>query len=84
MENKMINQWDYILIFTSGHHILWAEDPHNMDVEDAVAELQASGENLYEDRTERDHPTPAALLWYFTIITWILMYLLSPRGSNAV
>ena len=63
MENKMIDQWDYILILiiTGGHHILWPEHPQNVDVEDPVAELEASCENLYEDSTERDHPAPSAL-----------------------
>ena len=63
MENKMINQRDYILILiiTRGHGILWPKDPQNMDVEDTVAELEAGGENLYENCTERDDPAPAAL-----------------------
>ena len=66
MENKMIHHWDYILIIliliiTSGHHILGPKHAQNMDVEDSVAELDPSGENLYEDSTERDHPAPSAL-----------------------
>ena len=66
MENKMIHHWDYILIIliliiTGGHHILRPEHAQNMDVEDSVAELDPSGENLYEDSTERDHPAPSAL-----------------------
>ena len=66
MENKMINHWEYILkililIITGGHRILRAKHQANMDVEDPVAELEPSGENLYENSTERDHPAPAAL-----------------------
>ena len=63
MENTMINHWDYILILiiTGGHRILRPEHPQNMDVEDTVAELEPSGENLYENCTERDDPAPAAL-----------------------
>ena len=50
-----------VLIITSGHHILRPEHAQNMDVEDPVAELDPSGENLYENSAERDHPTPSAL-----------------------
>ena len=50
-----------VLIITCGHHILRPEHAQNMDVEDPVAELEPSGEDLYENSTERDHPAPAAL-----------------------
>ena len=62
----MINHRDYILIIliliiTGGHHILRPKHAQNMDVEDTVAELEPSGQNLYENGTERDHPAPSTL-----------------------
>ena len=59
----MINQWDS-LQNTGGHDIVWPEDSENVDVEDAVAELDARGEDLDEDSAGRDDPAPAALQWW--------------------
>ena len=59
----MINQWDS-LQNTGGHDIVWPEDSENVDVEDAVAELDPRGEDLDEDSTGRDDPAPAALQWW--------------------
>ena len=62
--SRVINNFNMIilrLIITGGHHILRPENAQNMDVEDPVAELDPSGENLYENSAERDDPTPSAL-----------------------
>ena len=50
-----------IVQITAGHHIVCPEDSENVDVEDAEAELDSSGEDLDQDGTGSDDPTPASL-----------------------
>ena len=50
-----------VLQITGGHDIVRAEDPEDVDVEDAEAELDARGEDLDQHGAGSDNPAPTSL-----------------------
>ena len=61
MEYRQWSIIETVLQITGGHDIVRPEDPEDVDVEDAEAELDARGEDLDQHGAGSDDPTPASL-----------------------